>query len=118
MVSHTIAILQTHYDDPLFHSVIREALDFISSSTMEEEHGPTGKGQTTKSIAKLQAFRKRAGYYKLSRISGLDETIKSLENHDATVWARVLETDRGYITVWSNDDDVPLGVMIFKRDGA
>jgi len=116
MVSQAIEILKTHRDDPRFREVIREALDFVSLSQIEEEHGPTGAGQTSDSVAKLQAFRKRSGYYKRGHIAGLDETIESLESYDTTVWDSVVETNEGYITVWSNDRKVPLGVMIFKKD--
>lgn len=116
MASETTQLLKKHSDDPRLKQVIGEAIDFLSSSHIEKEEGPTGPGQSSKSIADLHAFRKHSGYYKVDAVSGLDETIESLRNCDALIRSRVIETSNGYVAIWFDDREMPLGVLIFRKN--
>lgn len=116
MVNQTLQSLENHANDPLLGSVIREALDFISASRLEREDGPSGSGQSSKSVADLHAFRKRSGYYRPGAITGLDETISSLGHADSLVWSRVIETNKGYIAMWFDGQEKPRGILLFKKD--
>jgi hypothetical protein len=116
MVSQTIQILEKHIGDPRLGGAIGEAIDFLSSSHIEKEEGPTGSGQSSKSVADLHAFRKRSGYYKANAVRGLDETIESLRSCDTLVRSRVIESSNGYVAIWLDDHELPLGVLIFRKN--
>ncbi|MDR3471404.1 MAG: hypothetical protein P4M09_06905 [Devosia sp.] len=114
MVNELLQGLRSHADDVRFGRLISQAIDFVSSSTVEREHPPTGSGQSSKSVADLHAFRKRSGYYAKASIQGLDETIDALRSTDALVWLGIIETNRGSVAIWRDEDGAPLGIMIFK----
>ena len=109
-------MLRQTSNTPRLGEVIAEAIDFLSSSEVVREEGPTGLGQPSRSIADLHAFRKRSGYYRANAVKGLDETIQSLAESDALVQSRVVETDEGYIAVWFDDQEVIMGVLIYRKN--
>jgi hypothetical protein len=118
MVSPTILILENHVSNPRLGRVIREVMDFVGSSPIVREDGPTPPGIPAKEVSDIHVFRQRSGLYKLASITGLDETIESLRICNSLVQARVIETDRGYVSIWLDEQDVPVGAMIFRKDAA
>jgi hypothetical protein len=116
MVNRILQSLESHIGDPLLGSAIRGAIAMLSESQVEREEGPSGSGQSSKSVADLHAFRKRTGYYKAGAVAGLEETITSLGRSDSLVWARVIETSRSYLAMWFDDQDTPLGILVFEKE--
>jgi hypothetical protein len=113
-VNKLLHSLGSYVDDVRFGRLVGEAIDFVSSSTIEREHTPTGPGQRSKSVADLHAFRQRSGYYAKASIRGLDETIDSLRSTDAFVALAIIETNRGSVALWRDKSGALLGIMIFK----
>jgi len=109
-----IQILKDHADDTRFAPIIAIALNFMHSTRVDRDAEPTMLLQSSNSVAELHAFRKRSGYYKDGAVIGLDETIAALTENDVPVRAGLVETDKGYVATWLDEQDVPLGVMIFK----
>jgi len=115
MVTRAVQLLQKHTDNLALRSVIAEAIGFLSSSRIEREEGPTGSGESSASIADLHAFRKQSGYYKAGAVSGLEETIESLRSRNVDVRSRIVETSDGYVALWFDEQEMPLGVLIFRK---
>lgn len=110
----TTQLLQRGVSDPRFESVSREAMSLLNASLIDRINGPSGPGQSSRSLADLHEFRKKSKYYK-AIVPGLDETISSLKEHDRTVHSRVIELDGSFIAVWLDSQDDLAGIMIFRK---
>jgi len=115
MLNELLGAIKSHTGDPRFGRIVSQAIDFVSSSTVEREHLSSGRGLSSKSVAEIHAFRKRSGYYAKASILGLDETIAALRNTDTLVRMGVIETNRGVVATWLDEHDTLLGVMVFKK---
>lgn len=101
---------------PPLRGIIGEALNLLSTATVIEQSGPTGAGEPARQYSDIHAFRKQSGYYKSGAIAGLDETIELLARAgDKNVHGGVIETDRGFITVYFDDDGSIVGAMIARK---
>jgi len=109
-----IQTLRDHADDARFGPVIAVALGLLETAKVDRDPEPTPHLQSSRQISDLHAFRKRSGYYKERFIVGLDETIAALAEKDVPIRAGVVETDQGYIAVWLDERDSPLGVMVIS----
>ena len=118
MESRIIQILTDHADDTRFAPIIAIALNLIHSARVDRDAEPTMLLQSSKSVAELHAFRKRSGYYKDSAVIRLDDTIAALTENDVPVRAGLVETDKGYVATWLDEQDSLLGVMIFSTNSA
>lgn len=109
-----IELLKKRLDDPRLDAIAKEAISFIKSAHQTGGHFPTGPEQSSKALAELQRFRTASGYYKKDHIFGLEESISCLSAHDVPVRLGVVEPDRGHVAVWVDQQQNPLGIMIFR----
>lgn len=109
MIEH----LNDNIGDQRFGRVIEVAIELLSSAKLERQSGPNLLLQSSRAVADLHAFRQRSGYYKKGAAVGLDETIEALAAHDVSVRLGVLETSKGDVAMWFDEQDALLGVMVF-----
>ncbi|MGB9330140.1 MAG: hypothetical protein WCB10_05170 [Steroidobacteraceae bacterium] len=109
-----IAILRRYENDPKLGAVAREALQFIEGSEFRFQQSP-GPGQSSHSIVRMYKIRMHLPKFKRDAFIGLEESIKSLSEHEITVHLSVIETEKGVVSVWLADSSgPPLGIVIAK----
>jgi hypothetical protein len=111
-----IELLYDSIGDRRFGSAIQVAIGLLSSAKLERQSGPNLLLQSSRAVADLHAFRQRSGYYKEGAAVGLDETIEALAAHDVPVRLGVMETSKGYVAMWLDEQDALLGVMVFTSN--
>jgi hypothetical protein len=115
MLAGTIEILRSNLDSAMFGTTVDEALHLVLEPNAVSLHGPSGTWQGSQDIAELHDFRRRSGYYQRALLSGLDETIRSLREHETAVSGRVFETDRAFVVVYLDRSNALLGLIIFRN---
>jgi hypothetical protein len=115
MVTSLSKNLENYAEDVRFRAIVRAAQHMLELADIDEESVPKGEGQTAQSIADLNAFRKKSGYYANATILGLDESIESLRSFDGHVRLGSIDTRLGMIASWVDDNYSLVALMIFYK---
>jgi hypothetical protein len=114
MTSDLIDVLRKSQDEPGLGSIAKEALHFVEGAQHKFLQAAQ-KGQPSVSVAQMYELRKR--HCKLSAFIGLDESIQSLQQRDVTVRLAIIETDKGFVSIWLADESrPPMGIVIAQFD--
>lgn len=101
--------------EPLL-ATVREALNLIDHSKRVLSRSLSDEGQRSSQVADLYSFRISHKHILNPReISGLYQSIETLENEDVNVRVGIVEADDNIITTWWADDFSLRGIMIFLR---
>jgi hypothetical protein len=114
MTSDLIDVLRKYQDEPGLGAILKAALHFVEGAQYKFLQ-TAQRGQPSVSVAQMYEVRKR--HCKLSAFTGLDESIQSLRKRDVTVRLAIIETDRGFVSIWLADESSPpMAVVIAKFD--
>ncbi len=109
-----IDILRRYEDDAELGGVARAALQFVEASEVRLLQCP-GPGQSSGSVVRMYKIRMGLPKFKSDAFIGLEESIKSLGQHEVTVHLSVIETEKGVISLWLGDSSgTPAGIVIAK----
>jgi hypothetical protein len=107
-----IKLLEAHRNDEGLGPIINEAIEFARDASVKWWRSP-GTGQPSFSVAKTYRTRIGNKKYKKEAFSGMEESILSLAAKDVTVHLSVIETDKGVVSVWlENEHGPPVGIVI------
>jgi hypothetical protein len=95
-------------------ATVQEALNLIDHSKRLLSHSLSDGGQQSSQVADLYSFRiSHKHILNPGEISGLFQSIDSLESEDVNVRVGIVEADDNVITTWWADDFSLRGIMIF-----
>jgi hypothetical protein len=114
MTINPINILRRHQDEPKLGAVAREALAFLEGAQCRFLQSP-GPGQSASSVIRMYEIRRSLKKFKESAFLGLQESIDSLREHDVTVHLSAIETEKGIVSLWlQNESSPPVAIVIAK----
>jgi hypothetical protein len=108
-------LLVSNSKNEKWRDVVAAALRMIAEANTDSELGPSGAGQSAKEVAELHAFRRSVGYYKPGSAVGLEHAIESLNGMPGRVHLGVIETDRGVISMWLDDQNALVGIIVVRK---
>jgi hypothetical protein len=107
-----LAVLRAKQKNASFGTLATRALSFVGDQAFELS--VSEQGQSSLEVAKIQSIKLRGPNIRREAFTGVTESLEALSERDVCVYMSVILTKKGIVTVWLDDAEMPLGIIIVK----